>query len=439
MNSMDSDDLTKTGPGTVMGNFMRQYWIPAAKSSELARDGAPMRLMLLGEKLIAFRDSSGRVGVMSHGCPHRNATLFLGRNEADGLRCIYHGWKFDVEGKCVDMPNVPSESDFKERVRAKAYQVREHQGLIWVYMGKREKAPPLPLLEVLMFPETQLQILLVRRNCNWAQSLEGDIDTSHAGFLHYGNVQYNDVPEGHYLEHMLIDRAPRYQVQDMPWGISSGAYRKVRTAQQQERMYWRFCSYMFPFWSQTPGGEFPTNLHARAWVPIDDEHCMSVVIRWRGLPKPLSAPLKKGALLPERLPDYRPNGTGWHERWRLKADESNDWQIDREAQSSNRIYSGIGNILLQDQAITEGMGPVTDHDAEHLGAGDVTIARMRRRVVEAAREFRNSGSPPPCVDAPELYLGARAGYFLADPSQDVATAYQEQVRAAVHPEEKASA
>ncbi|MSQ50322.1 MAG: (2Fe-2S)-binding protein [Betaproteobacteria bacterium] len=422
-----------------MGDFMRQYWIPAMKSSELVPNGAPMRLMLLGEKLIAFRDSGGRVGVMSQNCPHRNASLFLARNEADGLRCIYHGWKFDALGNCVDMPNVPAESDFRGRVKTRAYKTYENKGLIWVYMGGREKTPPRPMLEVMMFPENELQILLVQRNCNWSQSLEGDIDTSHAGFLHYGNVQYEDVPEGHYLEHMLIDRAPRYQVQDMPWGISSGAYRKVRTAREEERMYWRFCSYMFPFWSQTPGGEFPINVHARAWVPIDDGHTMSVVVRWRGLPKVLSAPLKKGALLPERLPDYRPNGTGWFDRWRLKADEGNDWQIDREAQSSDRIYSGMGNILLQDQAITEGMGPITDHAAEQLGAGDVTIVRMRRCVVEAAREFRNTGAPPPALDAPELYLGARGGYFLADPSQDVATAYQDQLRNALHPDEKEAA
>ena len=131
----DSIDLTRVGPGTVMGDFMRQYWIPAAKSTELKADGDPVRLMLLGERLIAFRDSSGRVGVMDHRCPHRCASLFLGRNEQDGIRCVYHGWKFDVTGRCVDMPNVPPEQDFKDRVHAKAYPACERNGLIWVYMG----------------------------------------------------------------------------------------------------------------------------------------------------------------------------------------------------------------------------------------------------------------------------------------------------------------
>ena len=132
----DNIDMTRVGPGTVMGNFMREYWIPAAKSSELDNDGTPMRLMLLGEKLIAFRDSSGRVGVMDHLCPHRCASLVLGRNEENGIRCIYHGWKFDVDGNCVEMPSVAPSQDFKEKVKAKAYKAVDRNGIIWVYMGR---------------------------------------------------------------------------------------------------------------------------------------------------------------------------------------------------------------------------------------------------------------------------------------------------------------
>ena len=144
MRQKDSDDLVRVGPGTTMGNLMRQYWLPAAMSSELKADGEPMRLMLLGEQLIAFRDSSGRVGVMDHKCPHRCASLFLGRNEGNGIRCVYHGWKFDVDGKCTDMPSVPAERDFKHLVHAKAYKAVERNGLIWVYLGERKEAPPLP-------------------------------------------------------------------------------------------------------------------------------------------------------------------------------------------------------------------------------------------------------------------------------------------------------
>ena len=131
MDAKFSADLTRTGPGTVMGDFMRQYWIPALKSDELKADGDPMRLMLLGEKLVAFRDSGGRVGVMDQRCPHRCASLFLARNEQNGLRCIYHGWKYDIDGRCVDMPNVPADKDFKQRVKARAYKTHEPILLSW--------------------------------------------------------------------------------------------------------------------------------------------------------------------------------------------------------------------------------------------------------------------------------------------------------------------
>src|SRR5580698_10391882 len=175
----DSVELTRVGPGTVMGQLMREYWIPALMSSEVARGGAPLRLMLLGEKLIAFRDGEGRVGVMDHRCPHRCASLFLGRNEADGLRCIYHGWKFDVAGQCIDMPNVAPQQDFRHKVGAKAYHAVERAGVVWVYMGSRAEAPPLPGFEVLGVPDDEVGVLFVQRHCNYLQALEGDIDTSH--------------------------------------------------------------------------------------------------------------------------------------------------------------------------------------------------------------------------------------------------------------------
>src|ERR1700691_4855388 len=172
MTMKDTEDLTRVGPGTVMGEFMRQYWIPAALASELEADGAPIRLLLLGEKLIAFRDTAGRVGVMDQRCPHRCASLFLGSNEENGIRCVYHGWKFDVDGNCVDMASVPAHQDFKIKVKAKAYRATEQNGVIWVYMGHRAEAPPFPGLEVLRLPETETAVWPAQRECNWLQALE---------------------------------------------------------------------------------------------------------------------------------------------------------------------------------------------------------------------------------------------------------------------------
>src|SRR4051812_47259432 len=202
----DSELLTRVGPGTPMGNFMREYWVPAALSSELTADGPPVRLMLLGEKLIAFRDSKGRVGVMDHRCPHRCASLFFGRNEKDGLRCAYHGWKFDVEGHCVDMPNVPKHQAFPQAVKAKAYPVVERNGLIWTYMGAREVPPPLPVFEAVLLGDDERNLLFVQRECNWLQALEGDIDTSHFGFLHTGGIEAEQAEEGHHGRYALLDR-----------------------------------------------------------------------------------------------------------------------------------------------------------------------------------------------------------------------------------------
>jgi phthalate 4,5-dioxygenase oxygenase subunit len=425
----DSEELTRVGPGTVMGNFMRQYWIPAAQSKELEVDGTPMRLMLLGEKLVAFRDSNGRVGVMDHQCPHRCASLVLGRNEEGGIRCIYHGWKFDVDGNCVEMPSVPASQDFKEKVKAPAYKALDRNGIVWVYMGPRQDdPPPLPMVEATLLEEDDVVISFTMRSCNWMQALEGDIDTSHFGFLHVGHLDPEEVPEGHPLQYTANERAPEYHVRDTPWGTTYGAYRTVKP----ETIYWRFANYMFPFWTQTPQGEFPRNIQARAWVPLDDEHVMQIFWRKRnGVPQS-GLPLKNGKPLggAKPQPDYQPISTEWLGRYRVTGDESNDWLIDREAQRTNRIYSGIDHIGMQDQAVTESMGPITDHAKEHLGPGDLMIARTRRRALQAARAFRD-GAPAPGIDQPAVMMGARSGYFEMHHSVEWRQAYEDMSRSAV--------
>ena len=161
----ENELLTKVGPGTPMGELMRRYWIPAAMSSELVADGDPLRLMLLGEQLVAFRDSTGRVGIIDHACPHRCASLFYGRNEEGGLRCIYHGWKFDVEGHCLEMANVPPHQDFKAKIHAKAYKTAERNGLIWTYMGTGEP-PALPAIEATLMPAQSVTFNWMQRECN---------------------------------------------------------------------------------------------------------------------------------------------------------------------------------------------------------------------------------------------------------------------------------
>ena len=426
----NSELMTRVGPGTAMGNLMRQYWLPALASKEVVADREPRRLVLLGEKLIAFRDSSGRVGIMDHRCPHRVASLFFGRNEEDGIRCVYHGWKFDVEGNCVDMPNVPAGDSMRERVKARAYKTVERNGLVWVYMGEQDEAPPLPMLEAALIPEGEVNIRFVQRACNWLQALEGDIDTSHFGFLHAGSAKPEDFQEDHPMRHTVTNRAPEYNVADTEWGTSYGAYRLAGDG----RMSWRIANFMFPFWTQAPNSDFLTNVGVRGWVPMDDEHTMVVMMSWTKQPGPFTGmPLKNGKPIPGFAPaiEYLPDSTDWYGRARPVARAENDFQIDRDAQQRNEIYTGIRMVFMQDQAITESMGAITDHSWEHLVPSDQMVARTRRRLLRAALALRDEGTLPPGVEKPEVMWRARSGSFLSAADAHWQQSYEDNLAKAV--------
>jgi phthalate 4,5-dioxygenase len=430
----DGAELTRVGSGTVMGQLMREYWIPALISSELERGGAPLRLMLLGEKLIAFRDSAGRVGVMDHRCPHRSASLFLGRNEEDGLRCVYHGWKFDVAGNCLDMPNVPPHQDFRHKVRARAYPAVERAGMVWIYMGSCAEAPPMPAFEILDVPDDEVGAVLIQRDCNYLQALEGDIDTSHFGFLHAGHVDADDLTENDPILHTVAIRTPEYQIADTGWGTTYAGFRAAGPG----RTSWRFGNFLFPFWTQVPNGDFGSHVQVRGWIPLDDEHTMYCVLWWK---RGLSAMTGQDPAYKDGAPiggmgrrnDFLPNTTDWLGRWRLAANESNDWRIDRAAQRNNTIYTGIQSVHLQDQAVTESMGPILDHTLEHLAPSDLMITRTRRRLLTAARALRDKGTPPPGVDNADVFRDARGGYFLCDEGSGWHDAYSRQLAVASRP------
>jgi phthalate 4,5-dioxygenase oxygenase subunit len=425
--SQDFDTLTAVGPGKPMGRLMRQYWLPAALSSELLADGAPRRLMLLGERLIAFRDSSGRVGVFDHRCPHRCASLFFGRNEHDGLRCVYHGWKFDVAGNCVEMPNVPPEFDYKSKVHARAYQVAERNGVVWVYLGPNVPAPPLPLMEALLMPAEEMTIGFTQRECNYMQALEGDLDTTHVSFLHLGGLDPSKVgPNDSDTRFKVANRSAELYVGRAPWGAMYGAQRRV-----DETIYWRFGQFIFPFWTMIPTGQLDNFIFTRAWVPMDDTHTMIVTWVWKHSWWPNLQ--RNGAAAGTELAlDYLPDSTDWHGRARLGANAGNDYLIDRAVQRT-RSFSGIAGIMLQDQAVTESMGPITSHAFEHLGHSDVMIIQTRRRMLEAVSALSERGQLPPGVDNPEVALGARGGHFMLDREQDWLAAYGEQLLAARNP------
>jgi hypothetical protein len=327
------------------------------------------------------------------------------------------------------MPNTPSHQDYRDKVKAKAYPVVEKNGLVWVYMGSRAEAPPLPGIEASLLPESELQIVFAQRQCNWLQALEGDIDTSHFGFLHAGSVDAASIAPDNLIRWTVANRAPQYHVTDTRYGTMYAAYRPAAAGET----YWRFANFLFPFWTQTPQGAFD-RVGSRAWVPMDDCHTMFVSLSWKGLPADRAARSNSRGLPGSRLTmDFLPNATDWYGRWRLAGNEGNDWLVDREAQKTGGIFSGITGIHAQDQAVTESMGPVTDHGFENLGPSDIMIARTRRRLLRAARAFDKDGAVPPGVDDPEAYLRVRSGDFVADAKIAWRDAYEMQMKNAIRP------
>jgi phthalate 4,5-dioxygenase oxygenase subunit len=384
-----------------------------------------LRLLLLGEKLIAFRDSNGKVGILDHRCPHRCASLFFGRNEEAGLRCVYHGWKFDTEGNCLDMPNVPVDYRFEPRVKAKAYRTIEQGGLIWTYMGKRETAPPPPALEVFNIPEDERNIQVHQRECNWLQSLEGDIDTSHFGFLHAGSVDPNDVEPANIHKYSIIDRAPRYHVKETDWGTMYSAYRPAEAGE----FYHRFAHFMFPCFALTPDGTFKNHVQATLNVPMDDTHTMTINVSWKKRQLGLRT-LKSGANIPGAGIDlrYLPRTNDWYGRFQLVSRKDNDYEIDRAKQARNESYSGIESIGRQDQACVESMEEIVDRSLEHLAPSDRMISVTRQRIIAAAKEFAANGKLPLTARDPSICRGARGGAFIAPDTMDWLEAYAKNLR-----------
>jgi phthalate 4,5-dioxygenase len=425
----ENELLTQVGPGTPMGSLMRQYWVPACLSSELEADGDPLRLMLLGERLIAFRDSAGRVGVLDHRCPHRCASLFFGRNEEGGLRCVYHGWKFDTEGNCLDMPNLPAEHDFRDKVKAKTYRVAERNGLVFLYMGERAVAPPLPMFEAMLCPSGETELWARQRHCNWLQALEGDIDTSHFSFLHTGKVTIDDIDPNHLERFQYTDRAPRYHVRRTEYGTMYAAYRPATPG----NTYYRFAHFAFPFWALFPNGPLTDNVLVQGWVPMDDTHTMAFTFSW-SRKTPVLSWNKDGKPLPllDRFTETLPNTADWYGRWRPAANEDNDFLIDREAQRTIS-YTGINGVFPQDSAVTVGMGEISDRTLENLAPSDLMIVMTRRRLLDAARALRDEGIVPPGVDNPEITTACRSGDLIAPDAQNWLDAYEEMLNQALHP------
>jgi len=407
----DNETLCRIGPGTTMGELFRQYWLPAMKSDELpAPDCPPVRIKLLDEELIAFRTTSGDVGLIQNACPHRGASLFFGRNEEEGLRCVYHGWKFDVTGACVDMPSEPAESNFKTKVHARAYRTHERNGIIWAYLGTREVPPPLPELEANMYPEEDTRITVLHRANNWMQGWEGEMDTVHAAFLHGGAARLDQTEPGSLVYYEIKNRSGRFSVKDTEYGTAYSMYREA----EEDTYYHRVGHMLFPCFAMVPPGPLGAGPTFIAYVPMDDYH----TLEWNVFSRRRQVMPGNGDIIagvrrtdtPDR--EYIPNGTGWFDRYNLTQNFENDFMIDRKAQSESLSYTGIRGIRQQDMAMTESMGPIMNRSNEHLGTTDALIIRTRRKLLACARALQENGVVPPGVDTPEVYHQRSGGIIL---------------------------
>lgn len=393
--------VTRVGRGTPMGEVMRRYWMPALLADQLpSPDCPPVRVKLLGEELVAFRDSQGRVGLLEEFCPHRRASLFLGRNEENGLRCVYHGWKFDVDGSCVDMPNEPAASNFKDKITTQSYPTIEMGGVIWAYMGPPEKRPEPVGMEWLRAPEDHRFVSQTHEFCNYVQTVEGGIDTCHGSFLH--NNDLSDLAAFH-----RIDRAPRLEVERTNYGFRYVGIRDIGEIGTYLRLY-QFILPFHQFRSQQivrrkgkgsgNRAEIPI-MKGHMWVPMDDHNTM--IYNWM-LAVDDDKPLTQEFV--EQQENSGGRGPEGETTVRHRTRE-NDWLIDRDVQRT-KTYTGIKGVNTQDLAVQESMGPIVDRSREHLGTSDKAIITFRRILLDVIEDFAK-GVEPLGVD-PRTYRHIRS-------------------------------
>ncbi len=336
--------LVRTGPGTPTGNLLRRYWVPIMLSSEIAEpDGPQVRMQIMGEKLLAFRDTEGRPGLISEFCSHRGASLYFGRNEENGIRCAYHGLKFDIHGRCVDVPQAPQVCD---RMAITGYPCIERAGIVWAYMGPKDEQPEPPGVEWANLPDSHVFVSKRLQECNFLQAMEGGIDTSHVSFVHRFEVDNDPFHQGTKAnEYIKKDGNVVFEVERHDGGLTLFGRRKG----EPDSYYWRVTQWIFPWYNLIP----PFGDHAlggHVWVPIDDHNCWAWSINFR-VDEPLSA-------------------------------------------EERRSFSGVMGFAAQDASLQESMGPIQNHDLEKLLPSDRAIVMARRMLFEAATGLEEGREPP---------------------------------------------
>jgi phthalate 4,5-dioxygenase len=410
LGAADNELLTRTGHATPMGQYFRRFWLPVALSKELpAADCPPKRLMVMGEQLLAFRDTNGRVGLIEPRCAHRGADLYYGRNEEHGIRCVYHGWKYDVDGKCMERPNMPARDPGRDKIRIKAYPTREFGDLVWAYMGPSSVPSEVPQLEFGVLPASHRYVTKKLQQCNWAQAMEGGLDTAHVSFLHMPAPAKGKRVEGvpipadeRRLAWIRDDPMPRLSIVEHEVGFVVGGARSGG----DEEIYWRISQFLLPSHSSTPAAFPGENYYGYTWVPITDETCWMYTYVWNP-ERPITAVER------EKFDAGFNVIAAVDENFIPLRNKSNDYLIDRDAQRTSS-FSGVLGVAEQDAMIQESLGPIADRSIENLTATDVAIVRFRKAMLAGARDLAN-GKEPAAATRPVGYR-TRSGGWIAKKS-----------------------
>jgi phthalate 4,5-dioxygenase oxygenase subunit len=412
-----NEKLVRVSAGTPMGDLLREFWLPVLVESELVAGQAPQRLRVLGEDLVAFKGPDGKVGVLSAYCAHRCAPLWYGGNEVGGLRCTYHGWKYDADGRCVDMPNERASSRFEAKVRLQAYPTALQSGLVWIYMGTRQEPPALPVFDWTGLPSDQVYVGRWLHQSNWLQGLEGEIDNSHVAHLHRpATDEENTTLIDGQDAGVFITRPstfevpfPTLMVRNTGTGVLVGSRRET-----SEGFHWRVTRWWPPSWNMVGNPEPPFN--GRVWVPVDDNHTVAFTYLFhpdRPLTERELAYVHSGMSFPpstQKRPFVLPDGYTIDVPVPVAGLE-NDYLIDREAQASGRSTTGIRGMVNQDRSVQEAMRStgggerIVDRTLERLGSADVGIIGVRRALLRMADEHARSGTIPGMIDASGAYRG----------------------------------
>lgn len=432
LSAADNDLLTQTNPGTPMGEYLRRFWQPVALAEELPHpDCDPVRVAIMGEDLLAFRDSAGRVGLVSPRCPHRGADLYYGRNEDGGLRCAYHGWKFDVGGRCLETPTVASDADYRQKLCLKSYPTREWGDFIWAWLGPAGAEPSLPQLEFALFDAEHRVVQKKLQQCNWAQAVEGGLDTAHFSFLHMpapsvplgqtaGTITQANADQQR-LAWMRNDPMPRFAIREHDAGFVAGAARRT----DGPHLYWRISQFMQPNHSLAPNALRGETYQGQTWVPIDDHSCWIYCYAWnpeRPLTQAERVKISAGHGVFAALgPGYVP-----------LRNRANNYLQDRGEQR-RATFTGVKGVAEQDAMIQDSQGLIADRTQEHLGPTDAAVVRFRRQVLSGAKALQQGQAPRAAAQIEAYRLRGGSAVFEASvPFEEVMRARFGDVDGKVH-------